>query len=122
LASVRFLAIYLGQEIKGMFNSIEKMIEEWLSETDCSQLPGAGKPLNLDDYFRWPEEERLGFSLLKSSGFAPVEVEQLGEIGRLRSELKACTDDVTRAQLRRRLQEEEVKLNLNIERARRKRR
>jgi hypothetical protein len=97
------------------------MIEEWLAETDCNLLPGAGKPLNLDDYFRWPEEERIGFSLLKSSGFAPVEVEQLSEIGRLKAELTACTDDETRTSLRRKLHEEEVKLNLSIERAKQRR-
>ncbi len=105
-----------------MSKSIDKMIEEWLSETDCMLLPGAGKPLNLDDYFRWPEDKRVGFSLLKSSGFAPVEVEQLSEIGRLKSELDACTDETTKMRLRRKLQEEEVKLNLNIELSRRQRR
>jgi hypothetical protein len=100
-----------------MFNSIDRMIEEWLAETDCKLLPGAGKPLNLDDYFRWPEEERIGLSLLKSSGFVPIEVEQLNEIGRLKAELNLCDDDVTRTRLRRKLQEEEVKLNLSIEQA-----
>jgi hypothetical protein len=100
-----------------MSNSIDKMIEEWLAETDCKLLPGAGKPLNLDDYFRWPPEERIGLSLLKSSGFAPIEVEQLSEIGRLKAELKACADDETKTGLRRKLQEQEVKLNLSIERA-----
>lgn len=105
-----------------MSHSIDKMIEDWLSETDCEQLPGAGKPLNLDDYFRWPEDERLGFSLLKSAGFAPVEVEQLSEIGRLKSELAVCREDGLRACLQRKLQEEEVKLNLRIEQARKHRR
>jgi hypothetical protein len=100
-----------------MSNSIDKMIEDWLAETDCQLLPGAGKPLNLDDYFKWPEEERIGLSILKSSGFAPIEVEQLSEIGRLKAELQACADDATRTRLRRKLHEEEVKLNLSIERA-----
>jgi hypothetical protein len=104
-----------------MFNFIDRMIEEWLAETDCKLLPGAGKPLNLDDYFRWPEEERIGLSLLKSSGFVPIEVEQLNEIGRLKAELNLCDDDVTRVRLRRKLQEEEVKLNLSIERAKQRR-
>ena len=104
-----------------MSKPIDKMIEEWLAETDCKLLPGAGKPLNLDDYFRLPEDERIGFSLLKNAGFAPVEVDQLSEIGRLNAELKECTDEEKRKRLRHRLQEEEVKLNLSIERARRRR-
>lgn len=105
-----------------MSHSIDKMIEEWLSESDCKLLPGAGKPLNLDDYFRWPEDERLAFSILKNSGFAPVEVEQLSEIGRLKSELAVCRDDESRACIKRKLQEEEVKLNLRIEQAKQHRR
>jgi hypothetical protein len=100
---------------------IDKIIEEWLAETDCKLLPGAGKPLNLDDYFRWPEDERIGFSILKNAGFAPVEVDQLSEIGRLKDQLKECTDEEKRKHLRQKLQEEEVKLNLSIERARRRR-
>jgi hypothetical protein len=104
-----------------MSKPIDKMIEEWLAETDCKLLPGAGKPLNLDEYFRWPEDDRIGFSILKNAGFAPVEVDQLSEIGRLKAELKECKDEEKRKRLGRKLQEEEVKLNLSIELARRRR-
>ena len=104
-----------------MSKHIDKTIEEWLAETDCRLLPGAGKPLNLDDYFRWPEDKRIGFSILKNAGFAPVEADQLSEIGRLKDQLKECTDEEKRKRLRHKLQEEEVKLNLSIERARRRR-
>jgi hypothetical protein len=100
---------------------VDKMIEEWLSETDCVSLPGAGKPLSLDEYFSWPEDQRIGLSLLKNAGFVPVEVELLKEIGRLHEEIATCKQDESRALLLKRLQEEEVKLNLNIERSRQRR-
>ena len=57
--------------------SVEKLIEEWLAEKECEELPGTGKPLNLDEYFSWPEDQRIGLSLLKNSGCVPFEVEQL---------------------------------------------
>lgn len=102
--------------------SVEKLIEEWLAENACEDLPGKGKPLNLDEYFSWPEEMRLGYSILRNSGYLPEEVEQLREIGRLEEELRICCDAIVRTRLERKLREEQVKLSLRLEQSRRKRR
>ncbi|MBV8585967.1 MAG: DUF1992 domain-containing protein, partial [Verrucomicrobia bacterium] len=48
--------------------AIEKKIEEWLKTLKPETLPGKGRPLNLDEYFAWPEAWRMGLSILKSSG------------------------------------------------------
>jgi hypothetical protein len=104
-----------------MSYSVEKLIEEWLAEKECQELPGTGKPLNLDEYFSWPEDQRIGLSLLKNSGCVPSEVEHLREIKQLSDELEKCSDDEVRARLKRRLQEERVQLNLRIEQSRRRR-
>lgn|ERR1700722_5060509 len=100
--------------------SVDKLIEEWLAGERCQDLPGAGKPLNLDEYFSWPEDQRIGFSLLKNSGFVPSEVEQMREIKRLSDELEKCLNDEVRTRLKRRLQEEQVQLNFRIEQSRRR--
>jgi hypothetical protein len=100
---------------------VEKLIEEWLAEKEGEELPGTGKPLNLDEYFSWPEEQRIGLSLLKNSGCVPFEVEQLREIKRLSEEIERCSDDQARVRLQRRLQEERVHLSLRIEQSRRRR-
>ena len=100
---------------------VDKLIEEWLAEKECEELPGTGKPLNLDEYFSWPEDQRIGLSLLKNSGCVPLEVEQLKEIKRLSDEIEKCSDDLLKARLNRRLQEEQVQLNLRIEQSRRRR-
>jgi hypothetical protein len=105
-----------------MSNSIERLIEEWLAEKGCMELPGTGKPLNLDEYFSWPEDQRIGFSLLKSAGYIPEEVEQLKEIKRLSDEIEKCFDHELRTSLKRKLQEEQVRLNLRLEQLRRRRR
>src|ERR1700730_13328071 len=101
-----------------MSYSVEKLIEQWLAEKEFEELPGTGKPLDLDEYFSWPEDQRIGLSLLKNSGCVPMEVEHLREIKRLNDELEKCRDDQCVAKLKRRLQEERVKLNLRIEQSR----
>jgi hypothetical protein len=104
-----------------MSYSVEKLIEEWLAEQESEELPGTGKPLDLDEYFSWPEDQRIGLSLLKNSGCVPLEVERLREIKRLSDEIEKCADEAARFRLNRRLQEEQVELNLKIEQSRRRR-
>ena len=104
-----------------MSYSVEKLIEEWLAEKGFEELPGTGKPLDLDEYFSWPEDQRIGLSLLKNSGCVPLEVERLREIKHLSDEIEKCADEAVRVSLNRRLQEEQVELNLRIEQSRRRR-
>ena len=103
-----------------MSYSIEKQIEEWLAQQGPEDLPGKGKPLDLDEYFRCPEDLRIGYSLLKNAGYVPEEVEQLRQINQLIDELQKCADPVDRTRLRSRLNEARVRLNLNLEAARRR--
>ena len=116
LARRRFLLL-----TKRMSYSVDKLIEEWLAENECEELPGKGKPLNLDEYFSWPEDLRLGYSLLKNSGHLPEEVEQLREIKRLEEELGMCPDANLRTRMERRLREKQVQLSLRLEQSRRQR-
>ena len=103
-----------------MSYSIDKQIEEWLAQQGPEDLPGKGKPLDLDEYFRCPEDLRIGYSLLKNAGCVPQEVEQLRQINQLIDELQKCADPVDRTRLRSRLNEARVRLNLNLEAARRR--
>jgi DnaJ-like protein len=105
-----------------MSYSIEKQIEEWLAQQASEDLPGKGKPLDLDGYFRCPEDLRIGYSLLKNAGYVPEEVEQLQQIARLVDELDKCADPAARSRLRSHLDETRVRLNLTLEAARRRRR
>jgi Domain of unknown function (DUF1992) len=104
-----------------MSNPVDKLIEEWLAQNQGEELPGTDQPLNLDEYFSWPDDQRIGLSLLKNSGCVPLEVEQLREIKRLNDEIERSKDEQVRAALKRKLQEEGVQLNLRIEQSRRRR-
>jgi hypothetical protein len=107
--------------LKRMSYSVDKLIEQWLAENEYEELPGKGKPLNLDEYFSWPEDLRLGYSLLKNSGHVPEEVEQLREIMRLEEELRTCPDADLKIRLERKLRERQVQLSLRLEQSRRQR-
>ena len=100
--------------------AIEELIQKWLAENPNERLPGAGEPLNLDEYFRWPEDLRLAYSLLKNSGHVPEEVELLREIGQLKQRLAESTDELSKRELERRVREQEVALNIRLERNRRR--
>ncbi len=71
----------------------EQRILEAAQRGDFDDLPGAGKPLDLDDDRLIPEELRMAYRILKNAGFAPPEVQALSEIGAL-ERLVMTLDDV----------------------------
>ena len=74
----------------------EARIQESLEAGAELNLPGAGKPLDLEGYFSAPSALRAGFGLLKSAGVVPPEVEAIREVARLRERLAAMPAPVNR--------------------------
>jgi hypothetical protein len=68
-----------------------------------SNLPGRGKPLNLDDDRGVPEDLRLTFKILKNAGCLPIEMELSRQVYNLRELLKTAIEQSTRKELRREL-------------------
>jgi len=58
---------------------VEEQIREAQERGDFSNLPGAGKPLNLDDE-SYAGDKAMGYHILKSNGLAPAEIELAKEI------------------------------------------
>ena len=104
---------------------LEKFVEEKIKQAieagEFDNLKGAGKPLNLDEYFNAPADVRAGYSLLKSNNFVPEEVELLREIGRLREEIKDCGSEIKLKNLRKSLEEKSLALRIMFERNKRRR-
>jgi hypothetical protein len=104
--------------------SIEKAIEERIRQAiargDFDNLPGKGKPIDLDAYFATPEDLRMAFSMLKSNEFVPEEVEIAREIGKLKEDLAGTTDDETRSVLTRRINERSLALRILLENRRKR--
>src|SRR5688572_5976448 len=61
----------------------EKKLLEAVSRGEFDDLPGAGRPLDLDHDALVPEDLRLAYRMLKNAGFVPPEVEALNEIAAL---------------------------------------
>lgn len=70
---------------------------------EFDDLPGAGKPLNLDDDAHVPPELRLAWKLLKNAGFAPPELEARKEINGLLDLLEQGGDEAETLRRMRRL-------------------
>lgn len=94
----------------------ESRIEEALQRGDFDALPGAGRPLELDDLSRVPAELRAGYLVLKSAGFLPEEMELRKETLRLQDLLRACVGDEPAGALRRELSAKLLRYRLLMER------
>jgi hypothetical protein len=122
--------IYFAEDAMLICRSVqmfsEKLIEEKIREAmergEFDDLPGKGKPLDLDAYFATPEDVRLGYSVLKSAGCAPVEVELQKEIESLKARLDVSDDERERQSLRKEIEGKTLKLNLLMDGAQRARR
>jgi hypothetical protein len=97
---------------------IEEKIKEAMDRGEFDNLPGRGKPIDLEAYFATPEEMRVGHSILKSAGFIPEEVQLLKEIEELRQQLGACHDEGEQIRIKRKIDMEVLKLNTLAERRR----
>jgi hypothetical protein len=54
---------------------VEQKLAEAVSRGELDNLPGAGRPLDLDDDKLVPEELRVAYRILKNAGCVPPEVE-----------------------------------------------
>ena len=100
----------------------ENRIREALEQGQFENLPGAGQPLNLEEYFSTPEDLRMAYSILKSANCAPVEVELVSEIARLERALAQNEDTTTRKDLQRALTDRQTQLAVMLEQRSRSRR
>jgi hypothetical protein len=62
---------------------VERRIEAAMARGEFDHLPGAGRPLALDDDPLVPAELRVACRLLKNAGYVPPELEQIAQINQL---------------------------------------
>ncbi|GIU81810.1 MAG: DUF1992 domain-containing protein [Acidobacteria bacterium] len=101
---------------------IEEQIQKAIAEGKFDNLKGAGKPVNLDEYFAAPEDVRAMYSLLKHHEFVPQEVELLREIGELKEKINCTADEEEKKALSRVLNEKSMALAMILERNKLKKR
>lgn len=79
-----------------MFSAIAIVAEERIREArergELDDLPGAGRPLDLDGYFGIPEDLRMAYTLLRNSGHLAEDAPPR-DIESPRDLLAACHDE-----------------------------
>jgi hypothetical protein len=58
----------------------ERKIEEAVSRGELDDLPGAGRPLELDDDPLVPDDLKLAYRILKNAGYVPAEVKAVKKL------------------------------------------
>lgn len=94
----------------------ESRIREAVERGEFEHLPGAGKPLDFEEYFSAPAEMRMAFSILKNANCVPAEVDLLNEVARLQEAIAAAPDDARKQDLRRTLADRRMQLAIVLER------
>ena len=94
---------------------VDEKIEEAIARGEFDNLPGKGKPLDLDAYFATPEHLRMGYSILKSAEIIPEEMELLRQIEDLKKSLDSSTTPAEEKALRQQLSEKLTNLNIRME-------
>jgi hypothetical protein len=94
---------------------MERRIAAAIADGLLDDLPTDGRPLNLDEYFATPEHLRMAYSILKSAGYLPEEVELMKQIQQLtqRGEAALSQEDA------RRLRDLRLTLAVKVEQLRR---
>lgn len=82
---------------------VEQKLLEAVSRGELDNLPGAGRPLDLDDDPLVPEDLRVAYRILKNAGYVPPEVEALNDIAQLEKLVLAGSDDAARSKAARKL-------------------
>jgi hypothetical protein len=98
---------------------VEEKIREAMARGEFDNLPGKGKPIDLDAYFATPEDVRIAYSILKGSGFVPEEIELLKEINSLKAALDRSPGEDETKRIKKQIDEKVLKLNLMAERYKR---
>ena len=94
----------------------EQRIREALALGEFDNLPNAGQPLNLEDYFATPADLRMAYSILKNANCAPAEVEALKEIAGLKQAIASTSDPIKKQELQQTLVSRQTQLAIMLER------
>lgn len=75
---------------------VEERIQEAVRRGDFDHLPGAGRPLDLDEPPLVPPELRVAYRMLKNAGFVPPEILERREIADLEAAIAGMADVAAR--------------------------
>lgn len=93
----------------------EEKIQQAITEGQFDNLPGKGKPLELEDLSGMPQDMRMSYLMMKNSGFLPEEVQVKKEIASLEEMIEYCKDPDEKERHKRKLSEKELRWKMLLE-------
>ncbi|WRP07133.1 DnaJ family domain-containing protein [Rossellomorea aquimaris] len=96
----------------------EQRIKKAYEDGDFKELPGFGKPLNLDDDLGVPQELKMAHRMMKNAGFTTDEMNVKKEMMRIEDLIKVCEDDLEKQELQKSLSENMLKYNAMLSKKR----
>ncbi len=102
-----------------MFNALAQIAEmkmrEAIKNGELDNLPGKGKPLEIDNMSFIPAELRMAYRIIKNSGLVPVEVSLNKDMDTLKKKIEESTNEKERKFLKRKLIELGVRYKILME-------
>ncbi|MDR6124911.1 hypothetical protein QFZ87_004508 [Bacillus sp. SLBN-46] len=89
----------------------EDRIKKAYQDGEFDNLPGLGKPLQLEDLSGIPEELRMAYKLLKNAGYTQEEGQLRQEMMTIEGLLKKCDDSTEKESLQKKLNEKLLRFN-----------
>lgn len=90
----------------------ERRIQEALDRGEFKDLPGRGKPLQLEDDSGIPEDLRMAYKILKNADCLPPELQLKKEIRQMEDLLEGIPDEKERYKLIKKINYQIMKLNM----------
>jgi hypothetical protein len=95
-----------------MFHIIsEDRIKTAYKDGEFDNLPGLGKPLQLEDLSGIPEELRMAYKLLKNAGYTQEESQLRQEMMTIEDLIRKCDDTNEKENLQKKLNEKLLHFN-----------
>ncbi|MBB5143870.1 DnaJ family domain-containing protein [Desulfovibrio intestinalis] len=94
----------------------ERRIEEAQAQGIFDNLPGRGRPLQLEDMSHVPEDLRMAYKILSNAGCLPPELAERKELNRLVDLLDSCKDEQERVQQMQKLRFMVVRAKMRYQR------
>ncbi|MGG3562714.1 DnaJ family domain-containing protein [Neobacillus rhizosphaerae] len=89
----------------------EDRIKKAYQDGEFENLPGLGKPLQLEDLSGIPEELRMAYKLLKNAGYTQEEGQLRQEMMTIEGLMKKCEDTSEKESLQKKLNEKLLRFN-----------
>ncbi|USK92742.1 DUF1992 domain-containing protein [Rossellomorea marisflavi] len=96
----------------------EQRIRKAYEDGEFNELPGFGKPMNLNDDAGIPEELKMAHRMMKNAGYSTEEAGLKREMMRIEDLMRTCEDDTEAKALQKDLNEKVLKYNAMLSKKR----